>query len=124
MEKNDLSIQCGHVRGNNKMKRFFNDEEPEEHFFSLEGEQFFGEDEDIISAFIDKEDIINVMNMDIAESELNHNLLMQAIKVSEKSMFWKFLPEKHKIESIKSIYEKLKKVVSTEITDALQDETQ
>jgi hypothetical protein len=107
------------------MKRFFNyDEEPEEHFFGIEGEQFFGEDDEIISAYIDKEDIISVMNMDIAESELNHNLLMQAIKVSEKSMFWKFLPEKYKVENIKSVYDKLKKVVSTEITDTLQDQTQ
>ena len=66
------------------MKRFFNNEEPDENFFNLEEEEeyiFGDEDEEIISAYIDKQDLINVMNIDIAESELNQNLHAQAIKI-------------------------------------------
>ena len=108
------------------MKRFFNNEEPDENFFNLEEEEeyiFGDEDEEIISAYIDKQDLINVMNIDIAESELNQNLLAQAIKISERNILWKFLSNKTKIKSLQTTYDELKKIISTEMVENLDEKT-
>ena len=55
MEKNGQRVQCNYVKVI-IMKRFFNNEEPDENFFNLEEEEeyiFGDEDEEIISAYID-----------------------------------------------------------------------
>jgi uncharacterized protein with gpF-like domain len=97
------------------MERFY-ENDPDD-----EKEPFFGDndeddDDDVIDeesdavAFIDQQGIIDVMNMDLAQTELNQHLLSQAIEIAKQSWFWGFKSTDSRMKEIETIYKRLLKL--------------
>lgn len=98
------------------MERFFeNDPEREHKFFeSLNEDELLNElDEEGIS-FIDPEGIMQVMNIDLAHSELKHHLISKAVEICEKNFFWKFKGINTKMREIHTVYEWLRLITEDE----------
>tara|TARA_Y100000034_G_C6853587_1_gene387545 strand:- start:390 stop:716 length:327 start_codon:yes stop_codon:yes gene_type:complete len=97
------------------MDRFFNDDENNPEQFKFEDDEFgteFDEMEEEAVAYIDKQDLLEVMHMDLAQSELHNNLMSKAISIAEKSIFWRFRSSTYKIDQIELIYDKLLNIMS------------
>jgi hypothetical protein len=91
------------------MERFYNnnseDEDKEESYF---GSDDVYDDEEIEQInYIDHQGILNVMQMDMAQSELNQNLLEKAIEIAKSSWFWGFKSTLNRLNEIEMIYKKL-----------------
>ena len=100
------------------MERYY-DNDPED-----EKEPFFGsgddndddeddDDEEMEAeaiAYIDQQSIIDVMNMDLAQSELNHDLLSKAIKIARQNWLWFFKSTDTRLNEIEKIYKRLLKL--------------
>ena len=102
------------------MDRFFNDDESNPDQFKFEDDEFGEvefEDGDEAVAFIDQRDLLEVMHIDLAQSELNHILLSKAIDIAEKHIFWRFRSSTYKMDQIELIYKKL-----LVITEELEEE--
>lgn len=100
------------------MKRFYSDEpDPDDEF---EFQNIFNEDEEMEDeegeayAFIDESDLIGAMQLDIAEQELNQEMLEKAMKIAKQSWFWIFKSSSAKMSEIEFIYKKLKKIADEE----------
>lgn len=82
-----------------------------ERFYHSDDEEFPFDDEDIgdadTTAYVDQDGLLEVMHMDLAQSELNQLLLEKAIALAEKSFFWRFRSTKSKMTEIGSIYKQL-----------------
>lgn len=92
------------------MDRFFNDDEHNPEQFQFDDDEFgtdYEEIEEEAVAYIDKRDLLDVMHMDLAHSELNHTLLSKAIGIAEKSIFWCFRSASYKMDQIELIYNRL-----------------
>ena len=63
-------------------------------------------DEEIVG-FIDQQGIIDVMHMDLAQNELNQNLLKQAIEIAKGGWFWAFKSTEKRLAEVESVYRKL-----------------
>jgi hypothetical protein len=94
------------------MERFYNEEDDDED----EKNAFFGpnsnedDDDDLdeeVVGYIDKQGIIDVMNMDLVQTKLNQHLLGKAIEIAKGNWFWFMKSNNQKIEEISSIFNKL-----------------
>ena len=95
------------------VERFFNNEDDEQfHFEDDTFEDEYQEVEGEAIAYVDSEDLISMMNMEIAQSELSHHLLSKAIEIAKQSFFWSFRSTTSKMKEIKKIYQEL-----TEMTE-------
>ena len=117
MEEAVSSVQRSRVRLD--MERFFGDEEnPEFKFdddeFGTEFETDFELEEEAI-AYIDKQDLLDVMHMDLAQSELNNAILSKAIEISQKSIFWYFRSSEYKRKEIEANYRWLLNLTDDEV---------
>jgi hypothetical protein len=65
-----------------------------------------------IAAAIDKEDIINAMQFDLAHVELNQDLLNRAIEIASKNIWWKLKSNESKLKEIETIYKRLQKLTT------------
>lgn len=75
---------------------------------------FEGEDmENFVKA--SKQDIMDVMHIELAEQELNERLLFQAKNIASSDFLWVFRDVKYKMKTIEKIYKKLKKMSADEI---------
>ena len=83
-------------------ERFFNNDE-EEQYFEEDGEEF---DEEAV-AFVDQDGLLGVMQMDLAQSELNQDLISKAISIASNSWFWRFKNTSSKMKEIGEIYKQL-----------------
>lgn len=92
------------------MERFY-DNDPDK-----EKEPFFGSDDDDedgeelegeVTAFIDQQGIIDVMHMDLAQTELNQQLLSKAVEIASQSWFWRFKSTETRMNEIETIYKRL-----------------
>ena len=90
------------------MERFYNEEDDDE-----EKSNFFGNnssddelDEEVIE-YIDKQGIIDVMNMDLVQTKLNQHLLSKSIEIAKSNWFWFIKTNNQKIEEISLIFNKL-----------------
>ena len=92
------------------MERFFeNDPEREQKFFdSLNDDEMMDEMNNEGIAYIDPEGVMQVMNIDLAHSELKHHLISKAVEICEKNIFWRFKKVKTKMREIHTVYEWLK----------------
>lgn len=98
------------------MERFYNEEDDED-----EKNAFFGpnsnddeDDEDLdeeVVGYIDKQGIIDVMNMDLVQTKLNQHLLSKAIEIAKSNWFWFTKTNEQKMEEIDSIFNKLCKII-------------
>lgn len=61
-----------------------------------------------------KSDIMDVMQMELAEQELNEKLLTQAHKIASSEWRWIFRSTKYKMRKVQRIFERLKRIVSEE----------
>lgn len=88
------------------MERFFNNDEGSNQFFEDDDDENEEEQEDAV-AYVDQEGLLEVMQMDLAQNELNQDLLAKAISIAEKSLFWRFRSTKSKMKEIQEIYKEL-----------------
>jgi len=86
-------------------RNFFNENYDEEDGESPEMEQF-------VKA--SKQDIMDVMHMELIEKEINSKLLEQAQGIARSDVFWYFRNNHTKVRRIERIYKKLKKMASEE----------
>ncbi len=107
MEKDVCPIQRTKLRF--KMERFFNDDDENAPEFQFQDDMFDEDEgeEDGTIAYIDKNDLLEVMQLDLAQTELSNNLLSKAVEIAEKNFFWKFRGAEHKMNQIESIYARL-----------------
>jgi hypothetical protein len=97
------------------MERFFNndpDDTPDAFHFDDDqyGEEYEdGEEEEMeaIAYMTSTDGIAAMMQMDIAQSELNQHLLEKAMKIAQQSFFWRFRSTTAKMQEIEEIYKKL-----------------
>ena len=112
------------------MERYYNedtDDKDKEPFFGDGDDDDDDEDgEEIMEgeamAFIDQQGLIDVMHMDLAQTELNQHLLSKAIEIAEKSWFWCFRSSDYKMKEIEAIYKRLVKLTADESEEEKEDE--
>lgn len=99
------------------VKRYFGEEPEDEQQFSFDdGYNDDDEDEDTEGvAYIDPSDFVDMMQMDLAQTELNQHLLGKAIDIAQQSLFWRFRSTAWKMHTIKKIYRDLLEM--TEISE-------
>lgn len=102
------------------MKRFFDndpDNNPEQFRFDDDyfNHEFDGEyDEDSESiAYIDTNGLIDMLQLDIAQAELDQKLLQKAIEVASSSLFWKWKSVEKKSQAIDHAYAELAKIMDS-----------
>ena len=90
--------------------RFYNNEDPENEkpFFGGSSDdddedEMYELEEDTI-AFIQSPDIIDIMQANIAQAELKHELLQKAIKIAKANWFWTFKSAASKASDIAVLY--------------------
>lgn len=98
------------------MERFYsnnddNNENDDESFFGSE-DNFDDELDGEIVGFIDQQGIIDVMQMDLAQNELNQSLLKQAIEIAKGGWFWAFKSTEKRLAEVESVYRKLSSMTS------------
>ena len=113
------------------MERFYN-EDPDKEQKPLFGngdddDEEDDEEDDILEgeavAFIDQQGIIDVMQMDLAQTELNQDLLGKAIDIAKQSWFWGFRSTEWQMNKIEEIYKRLLKLTDDqEDSDDSEDE--
>ena len=100
------------------MERFYNNDDfnddDKESFFGSEGDDNFDDENfddenlaDEIVGYIDQQGIIDVMQMDLAQTELNQHLLTKAIEIAKGGWFWSFKSTERRLVEIEMIYKKL-----------------
>ena len=88
------------------MKRYFGEEsDDEEQYFDDEDNLYEGADYDPEHdgqiAYMDSNDLVEMMHMDLAQTELNQHLLGKAIDLAQQSFFWRFKSTPSKLKEIK-----------------------
>jgi len=61
-----------------------------------------------------RQDIMDVMHIELAEHELNERLLKQAHRIASAEWKWIFKSTTYKIKKIERIFNRLKKVIEEE----------
>lgn len=97
------------------MRRYFGEEQPEdEEQFQFEDgfDDYDDEDEGEEGnvAYIDSEGLVDLMHMDLAQTELNQDLLSKAIDLAKQSFFWRFRSTASRLKEIREIYRQLIKM--------------
>lgn len=111
MEKNGSSLQFNKLR--NAMDRYYEGED----FYEEKDDDDEGDDEKEDGVFIDQDQLMDAMGMDLAKVELNHDLLDKAIKIASANWFWKFRSTSYKIKQIDSVYQHLQEITQLEEDD-------
>lgn len=104
MEKNGGFVQFSSLGEN--MERYFNNEPDDENEGEGEGQEM----EQFVKA--SKQDIMDVMHLELVEKELNQKLLEQAQQIASQDFWWVFRNSITKVKTIDKIYKKLKKITS------------
>lgn len=113
------------------MDRFYNeDSENEKPFFGSHDDDDDDDDEDDLYdmeedtiAFIQSQDLVDVMQVGIAQDGLKHSLLDKAIKIAEAHWFWRFKSSVSKMKEIAIIYESLVMITADPPPPEALDET-
>lgn len=103
-----------------QMERFYNNndehDDEKESFFGSEDDDNF-DDEDAVDeaiGFIDQQSILEVMQMDLTQSELNQNLLAKAIEFAKSKWFWSFKSNESRLKEIEMIYKRFSEMTESE----------
>jgi len=105
------------------MERFYDEEDKDkEPIFGPDGDGDDGDDDDddddddgeetIVT--MDQSSIIEVMGLDLAQVELNQQLLDRAIEIAKQGWFWGLKSTKTRMKEIDSIYKGLLKLIDSE----------
>ncbi len=93
------------------MKRFYFNEDDDEDFNIHDEEAELSEEEMATAyAFIDQGDVINAMQLDLAETELDQELMDKAIEIARQNWFWSFKSIAKKMSEIEFVYNELKRI--------------
>lgn len=96
------------------VKRFYNNEDDDEQF-KFEDDTFDeNEDEEGDIAYVSSDNLVDMMHMDLAQTELNQHLLAKAIDIAKHSFFWRFRSTTTKMKEIKKIYKDLAEMTEEE----------
>jgi hypothetical protein len=102
------------------VKRYFGEDPEEEKQFNFE-DGIYDEDEDEEGeenvAYMTTDDFMGMMQMDLAQTELNQHLLGKAIEIAQQSFFWRFRSTAWKMQTIKRIYRDLVEMTEDEEED-------
>lgn len=98
--------------------RQFNYDENEEHH-RREVDNFFGDDleKDEFEAVLKEEQAALDLQYKLVRQELNHRLLRTAVRLAEKSFWWRFYSLATRLSMIDKAYKKLKKLEEAENAD-------
>ena len=103
------------------MKRYFppdDDDRRNSYFNPDEGDNEDGDGDlpeglvEEIAAAINKDDIVNAMQFDLAHMELSQDLINRAIDIASKNIWWRFKSNESKLVEIETIYKRLQKLTS------------
>lgn len=98
------------------MRRFesedFDDQEEVNNFFDMNSDEDgdgFPRDPDELTdeeyeEMMQRQDAINIMQLELVSEELNQRLLSTAARICEKSWFWKFRSHQTQLKMIKKTY--------------------
>jgi len=90
------------------MKRFFQDDPDDQNFLTPEDEDFEEAIQAEFTTFVNTDDFVNVMSMDLAQMQLNQQLLVVATDLARRGdWLWCFRSTKHQEEKIERFYLKL-----------------
>ena len=104
------------------MERFYNgDDNQDDEKDPYYGSESEGEAEAEVIGYMDQKGILDVMHMDLAQSELNQNLLSQALEIASSSWFWSFKNTAKKMTEIETIYQKLFSMLGENMGEIPQD---
>lgn len=91
------------------MERFYNNEDDDQ-----DDESFFGSEDDFdddlaadVVGYIDQQGILDVMQMDLAQTELNQHLLSKAIEIAKGGWFWAFKSTERRLSEVEAVYKRL-----------------
>lgn len=105
------------------VKRYFGDESDDEDQFHFEDDMFDEEEmEEGNVAYIDSDGLVEMMHMDLAQTELNQHLLSKAIDLAKQGFFWRFKSTATKLKEIKDIYRQLIRMTEDESEEQEGDE--
>jgi hypothetical protein len=117
------------------MERFYGDdsEKDKEPIFGSGGgggsddnddddDEDFGDDDGETIAIIDQQNIIDVMQMDLAQTGLNQQLVAQAVEIARQSWLWWFKSTATRMAEIEAIYKRLLKLTEDEGEEDEEDE--
>lgn len=100
------------------VKRFYNNEDDDEQFqfeddtFEENSEEEEEEEGEI--SYVSSDNLVDMMHMDLAQTELNQHLLTKAIDIAKHSFFWRFRSITAKMKEIKKIYKDLAEMTEEE----------
>jgi len=99
------------------VKRFYNNEDDDEQF-KFEDDTFDenedDEDDEEAIAYVNSDNLVDMMHMDLAQTELNQHLLSKAIEIAKQNFFWRFRSTTSKMQEIKKIYQDLSEMTENE----------
>lgn len=97
------------------MKRFFSEdpEDPEQFQFNDDNFEEFNDDDEEVG-YIDSSEILEVMQMDLAQTELNQHLISKAMEIAKQNFWWRFKNTAYKMAEIEKIYRRLVSMTETE----------
>ena len=106
------------------MDRFYGDEQDnekpyfefEDNLDDVEGEMMEGE----AIAYI-QPDLVQIMQLQLAQNELKQHLVNKALEIAEQSFFWRFKTAMQKMDELELIYIRLK--IMTQETEDLFEPT-
>ena len=92
------------------VKRFYDNEDEDEQF-QFDDDNFddyngIAEEGEAI-AYVTSENLVDMMHMDLAQTELNQHLLSKAIDIAQRSLFWRLRSTASKMKEIRKIYKDL-----------------
>ena len=114
METNDITLRSNGIGAN--MKRFFNNES-DDFFDNAEDLEDEDMDEEEFTAYIDEEDLMRLLEEQVAHIKLNQNLLKMAIAIAKTKLFWNYKSEKKQMNIVNNIYQYLKNIRSPQKLD-------
>lgn len=110
------------------MERFYNDDdqdnEDKEPFFDSEDDDDYEDDEssEDVVGYIDQQGILDVMQMDLAQTKLNQSLLNKAVDIAKNSWFWSFKKIETRINEIELVYRRLS-ALTEEVENSIAEQT-
>lgn len=96
------------------MERYYdnNSEDDAEPFFGESEEENNDEIEEAI--FVDSNNIVEMLHIELAQTELNQQLMAQAVEIAKQSWFWCFKSAQTRMNEIEMIYKRLLTIADDE----------
>ena len=94
--------------------RFYNDDEDREVYDDGYGDSYDELEGHETIGYLNSQEIISVINADLAQKEMKLELLEKAIKIASSAWFWRFKSEEKKLDAIIRMYFALRELTEIE----------